>query len=412
MPYILKTTHLVEKGNKSPSEVNISNIGLHTLFKKYSSGIIVLGHTQLKGDFSLDIRKLRQLELPLPNMSFNNWLASIGNKSLPVTDYIPVVNKKNNSHVTYLDAFAFGLNVKDIHTDYHPDHNANVAGMMDSIHISSNRNNLENLSDKYLVTVNGLLHQKESIDLGFRVKSARKVIDKSKFIDIGLLNFNQVGEIKEVSFGNTEINKVVGIDLYKSVLLETLTDLTDKSVIFSFCGCLITDKDIINIVDRESGVIKLNLSNLDLFNLITHVEKFVDLSVLGIPTDNNRDLVVKEYLKQDDVIRNILKNHLTFAIIINSPSLEVNYIYPFHTGLYGHYAEDKNYPYPLVNSYGRIIGYRKFRELEVFGYKLAEDYHEFPIENRSDERDVLYQGTNSHWGDRLKSYSRYLILGK
>lgn len=407
MPYVLKTAHLIKKGRTESVETNISSMSLRNIFKNYT-GTIILTHTQLKGDFALEIRDLKKAELPFPDVSFNNWLSIIGNKSLPTTNYVPLVKQTKSNHVTFLDAFAFGLKVKDIHSKYHGIEDSSLS---DSIFISSVRNNLETLSDKFIVAVNGLLHQKESMNLGFKIIKARETIDKSKFLEVSLLNFSNVGSIKEVGFSNTEINKVTGIEMKESVLLETLTNLKNKSVVFSFCGCLITDKEVVTIIDRESGLLKLNLSMLNLFDLLTHIGKYIDFSSLGIPVDEHRRLLEKEELEKESVIRELLKSHLTFAIIIDNPGVETNYIYPFHTGLYGHYTENENYPYPLINSFGRIIGYRKFREMVAFGFRVADDEHEFPIENRSDNRDVIYQGTNSHWSDRLKSYNRFLLLG-
>jgi hypothetical protein len=120
MAYSLNTAWLRErKKGAQLIEVSIGTVRLRTLFRTYKSGFIVLSNPALTKLQKLDFKKLQTLELPLGDLTFNNWLGSLGNAAIETEEYIPETSTKPKPFVTMIDAFAMGLEIEAVHDTYH-----------------------------------------------------------------------------------------------------------------------------------------------------------------------------------------------------------------------------------------------------------------------------------------------------
>ena len=201
--------------------------------------------------------------------------------------------------------------------------------------------------------------------------------------------------------------------MHQSVLLELNTNLTGKSVLFSFCGVLFGEHNLIHVVDRDSGIIKVDLYKLDLLKMVQSMDRYVDLSSLNLNLpDPYSQAIMIDRLKQDRVIKAMLMLDQTFAIVVNATSLEVSYEAPLDLELYGKYNDSRNVDDLLVDPYGRIMPYRKFREGNIVSYAVGIDHYEFAADKRAKDDEVGFTNSNSWWGDRMKMSPRFMRISE
>lgn len=413
MAYSLNTAWLRErKKGAQLIQVSIGTVRLRTLFRTYKSGFIVLSNPALTKLQKLDFKKLQTLELPLGDLTFNNWLGSLGNAAIETEEYIPETTATAKPYVTMIDAFAMGLEVEAVHDTYHPDNEVDRL-LKTSLWINSTQETLSNKRRRFCVAINGLLHRKEKLDDGIRVKSGRRTFDQSGYEVVSLLSFNDVATISEVGFTDSTINPASGVEMHRSVLLELGADLRNKSVLLSFCGIIHGEHDIVNVVDRDSGIIKIDLYRLDLFKMVQALQHVIDLSSLDLHLpDPYSESIFKERLRLERVIRAMFKLDQTFAIIVDTPTLDVTFDAPLDLELYGKYNDERNFKELLVDPTGRLMPYRKFKEGNIIAYAVGIDHYEFPIDKRSLEDQVPFMGSNAWWGDKLRTWARFMKISK
>lgn len=413
MAYQLKTAWLRErKMGATLEEIAIGGLRLRALFKSYGTGFIILTNPALQKPQLLDFQKFQSLPFGLTNVTFNAWLQSLGNAAIETVDYDGIVPKNEEAYVTHIDAWAMGLDINTVHDSYHPEVEVTRA-MKTSLYIESNQESLANKRDLFLVAVNGYLHRKEKLEEGIRVKSGARTMSHSNFENVSFLSFEKVGKVKEVSFDDSTINKSDGIDYYKSVILELNMNLKDKSILLSFCGILFGEHNLIHVIDRDNGIIQIDLFKLDLFRFFQSIHKHIDLTGIGLHLpDPFTGSILKARLQTEAIIRALFKIDQTFAIVVDAKSLEVSYDSPFDLKLYGKYNESRNLKEPMVDPYGRLMPYRKFREGIIIGYAVGIDHHEFPADKRAMEDEVTLGNGNPWWGDQLRTRARFMRIQK
>ncbi len=413
MAYSLKTAWLRKRVKGAIlEEVSIGTIRLRTLFRNYKNGFIVLTNPALEKPQKIDLQTLQSLDFNMTDLTFNNWLTSLGNGALPTTNYAAEDMTNVKPHVTVVDAFAMGIDITAVHDTYHPDV-AVPDQLKTSLHLNSEQEILADRRDLFCVAVNGYLHRKEKLVDGVRIKSGRRTFGHSGYEVVSILSFLQVGIVREIGFDAKTINPSSGVAMHQSVLLELNTNLTGKSVLFSFCGVLFGEHNLIHVVDRDSGIIKVDLYKLDLLKMVQSMDRYVDLSSLNLNLpDPYSQAIMIDRLKQDRVIKAMLMLDQTFAIVVNATSLEVSYEAPLDLELYGKYNDSRNVDDLLVDPYGRIMPYRKFREGNIVSYAVGIDHYEFAADKRAKDDEVGFTNSNSWWGDRMKMSPRFMRISE
>ena len=413
MAYSLKTAWLRKRVKGATlEEVSIGTIRLRTLFRNYKNGFIVLTNSALEKPQKIDLQTLQSLDFNMTDLTFNNWLTSLGNGALPTTNYVAEDMTKVKPHVTVVDAFAMGIDITAVHDTYHPDV-AVPDQLKTSLHLNSEQEILADRRDLFCVAVNGYMHRKEKLVDGVRIKSGRRTFGHSGYEVVSILSFLQVGIVREIGFDAKTINPSGGVAMHQSVLLELNTNLIGKSVLFSFCGVLFGEHNLIHVVDRDSGIIKVDLYKLDLLKMMQSMDRYIDLSSLNLNLpDPYSQAIAIERLKQDRVIKAMLMLDQTFAIVVNATSLEVSYEAPLDLELYGKYNDSRNFDDLLVDPYGRIMPYRKFREGNIVSYAVGIDHYEFAADKRAKDDEVGFTNSNSWWGDRMKMSPRFMRISE
>ena len=411
MAYSLNTAWLRErKKGAQLTQVAIGNMRLRTLFRNYKTGFIVLSNPALTKLQKVDLVDLQKLNLPLSDLTFNNWLTSLGSLAIESVEYIPDPTDVEKTAVTLVDAFAMGLVVDAVHDTYNPE--VMVDGLLKtSLWIKSEQETFSVKHNRFCVAVNGFLHRKERLEPGIRVKSGRRTFDQSGFENLSLISFNDIGNVAEIGFVDNTINPTNNVSLDRSVLLELGTSLVGKSVLLSFVGILHGEHDIVTIIDRNSGIIKVDLYKLDLLKVLLITQNYIDLSSLDINAPDPYDeAIMRDRLSLDRVIKALFKLDQTFAIVVDVETLDVTYDMPLDLGLYGKYNEDRNFKSLLVDSYGRLMPYRKFKEGNIVAFAVGIDHYEYPASKRALDNEVGLSNSNAWWGDKLRTWARFMNI--
>ena len=412
MAYSLYTAHLRKRVvGATLEEVSIGNMLIRNLFRDYVTGYILLDSPALLHRQRLDLQVLQKSKLNFNNLSFSQWLTSIGSVTLPTTDFTTEELPNEGNTVGHIDAHAMGLDIQIVHDTLHPDIEV-ASHLKTSLYMRSEQENLGAKGSKFLTCVNGYLHHKEILDQGIRIVEGRRTINKSGFQDVSLLSFLNVGDVTEVTLNDNSILADVTVPMHRSVIIELNQSLHDKSVMFSLCGVLQNSR-VVRIIDRDNGIVKLDLFQLDLVMLVQMAGVHLDLSRLDLNLPDPFDLnVLKSRLTLERVIRALLTIPQSFAVIVDTPSIEWRYDYPLKTGLYGRYDDSRNLKWPLVDGQGRIVPYRKFREGDIYAYCVAHDHHQFTADQRALTTDVTQVDARGWWGDEKRAWLRFLKIQK
>lgn len=407
--YTYVSAKLFPSGNSTaPIDVNISAVLLHTVFKSYKAGYVVLTNPALSGLLYMDINELQGTDLPLRNLTFTAWLAYIGNLTIPTSTVMP--NHELTKQVLYRDAAEAGLIATKIHSSYSPTIDIDGEELSDAL-LTSQYLNVSYARDFILTTVSGYLHYSYPRDNGLCVRGAARTLEAGADGTIGLLNFFNVGEIAQYEITTSMLKNENSLPLHVSCIINLGVSLVGKSVLCSIGGVLHGEYDVVSVIDRSGGLIKLKTGMLDLAYRYMTSRRYIDLTRLNLnlPEPITRASLASAF-KTDAAIKDYMTSPYTFIVIVDTERMTVTHTAPLYSELYGTYSTDIDEPLPLTSSTGRIVPYRRTKQQFGYALTIADDSYRSPIYITSDPEDALVISDISHHSQREKLYPRYMGL--
>lgn len=378
--YTLVDAVLRESGiNKVWSSVDIVNMTLPQIFKKYHSGYIVLRSVSLDHNQYVDLAELKQLKLPITTQPFYLWLNALGNTALPSTEVEPAFAE---SRVGYTDAWS--ANYKMILVDP-------ASGLPSDSRVRTDltdgllfRNGLPaRYLSNALITVNGFLHRSAVHGVGLQVEGAGKTLQMSQNNQVGLLSFTNVGDIQLLGLSPDQILKGNNNrSLYDETYVNLGVDLTNKSLLMSLGGYLNTAG--IEVINPEIGLLRLRVSRMNFHKRIIESMNKIDLSSLDLyrPDHLPNTISITQCL-DDNAIRSYLQLSQTFFIIVDTPGISINRVPIDNVKLYGLYESNTEPKWPMIDSLGRLPEYVKNRQDAFWVMRCGELYHrDYNFESR------------------------------
>ena len=378
--YTLVDAVLRESGiNKVWGSVNIANMTLPQIFKKYHSGYIVLKSVGLDHDQYVDLTTLKQLRLPITTQPFYLWLNALGNTALPSTETKPTFSE---TRVGYTDAWSasYKMILVDPITGL-PNETRSKKDLTDGFLYK------EGLPARYLasalITVNGYLHRSAVHGRGLQVQGAGKTLDMSQNNQVGLLSFTKVGNIQLLGLNDEQILKGNnGRSLYDETYVNLGVDLTNKSLLMSLGGYLNTAG--VEVINPETGLIRLRVSRMNFHKRILESMNKIDLTSLNLYRPDHLPGSISITQCIDDVaIRAYLKLSQTFFIIIDTPGIAINRVPIDNVKLFGLYESVTEPMWPMIDSLGRLPEYAKNRQGDWWVMRCGELYQkDYNFESR------------------------------
>lgn len=213
-----------------------------------------------------------------------------------------------------------------------------------------------------LLTVNGYLHQTlidEEEHGVIYIKDGGKTRNISKTAHVGILSFENIGNIKKYNFNELSVTPEIDNNpLYGIITIDNIPDSLDSnSFILSLGGYIILPKESVLWKDGTNRI-KLDITKIDYVDKLIYSSKWLDLSTLNLSsiiTDpENTDISV---LQNDDVILSYLNLSQSFLITIPL-SKQINY-----DNIFKPFSNDNKVitSYPtislLFNDKGQILNY-------------------------------------------------------
>ena len=344
--------------NQSYQDINVSLMTLGDIYKNFIDGYIELSNTAIDGNVFLSVEDLKSCDLPKrDNLTFEYWLSYIGNRSLPTTDTrIEFTTKK----ISHRDALQAGYELMICSRDAHYDANLPQSEKKD-LYLTKSTGAIGLLRTRSLVSVNGHLHPHRSYYRGICVLGGGESTPATGNFLCSITSFATIGDVSFVPFTQSMIHRYAPATPYsQQAIIDTTVDLSDKTVMLSLGGVLVTSSKVIEVVNPENGIIKLNLSRFDIVDAIYQSVGKINLESLGILDENslaNNYRFARAMLLSDEVVLKYLQLVQTFLIVIDNPNVQITKEPVSRTGIAGKFEVKYNPTLPLVDDTGRIVEY-------------------------------------------------------
>lgn len=344
--------------NQSYQDINVSLMTLGELYKKFIDGYIELSNTAIAGNVFLSLADLKSCDLPKrDNLTFEFWLSYIGDLSLPTTDTRVQFTQKKISH---RDALQAGYEPMICNRDAHYEAELPQSQKKD-LYLTKSTGAIGLLRTRSLVSVNGHLHPHRPYYRGICVLGGGESTPADGSFLCSITSFATIGDVTFVPFTQSMIHRYAPATPYsQKAIIDTVADLSNKTIMLSIGGVLVTSGDVIEVVNPENGIIKLNLSRFDMISAIYGAIGKINLESLGILNENslvNNYLVPKTALHSDEVILKYLQLVQTFLIVIDNPNVQISKQPVSRTGIAGKFETRFNPSLPLIDETGHIVEY-------------------------------------------------------
>lgn len=341
---------------KGFEEVAVGNMSIDTLYKDYVQGYLVLSNNSLPGELFLDLTTMRGLSLGLSSYqsTVNQWLVTVGNKLLPHTKVEPTFNI---DRVRYADAYQSGFTAEAVHP------NSTIEGYplssLTDLYLKKNTVDTTITSKRAVYTVNGYLHTHTAFREGVKISDGSRSIQHSKCNHLGVLSFNEIGDIDLVNITTDMIKRSASdISYYEECYLDLGVDLTNKTVLISFAGQLLYSRDAVKVFDAEHGKVMVSLSRINLIDRIQRAVKFLEFPEILLTYENYlSNPLDTEVILSDAFILAALRMSQTFAIIVDRQYLGVDKEPVMYGSVLGRYHSHEYKYLPMLDEYGRFVPY-------------------------------------------------------
>lgn len=413
MAYAFINAYLVPKGTvQPPAAVAIGSMLLYDIFNNFSSGTIVLTNPSLIGDQYVDLVTLQQSGLPMPNITFNSWLGTLGVSPIPASTTAPSYIQPVKVAVTYQDTWATGYYLNRIHPTIPDATNLPVASLTDGLVTSDYGANVTALSTYGLFHVNGYLHRSFPNGTGVQLVGAGATTEVSGKNTSGILNFTSIGALTQIAITPDKVSLEPGLTYNNSAIINLNTDLTNKTLMMSIGGVLHTEQDVLLVLNRSQGIVKIRTGKMDFMERMVYQLDKIDLSSLGIMTGfstSQTEIMSVPALTAPETIFKYLTLPQTFAIIIDNPNVFVEWTYPQNSGVWGRYTSQEDPVTPMIDVRGRFIPYIRKAEGRVISYITTDDEYRNFIYRTADINDLRVV-TNGCKIGQYRAFPRFLKI--
>lgn len=298
-----------------------------------------------------------------PNLTVQQWLTQIGNKTLPFDKALP--NEKVR-YVKYAQAWHSGYKIQAQSNNGSLNQNISIQYKEDLILTHPNFTP-ELIRDNCLISVNGYFHLTDYTDAGTRIIDGNKTVLRTNDNQVGIYSFETIGKLKFVPITD-EMIKPAAADtpLWDSTYLKLPDDIdtANKTVLLVTGGYL---NVLSNVYERiAERVWRLSFGKMMFLNRYIQSSQDLDLTSLGMTVSKeDPTLFDAQELKQDSVIRAYLKLSQSFFVIVDSPSMFQSFEPVEYLNLPGRFIDGKNEQFPLTGAYGRMLDYHIIKEPQM-----------------------------------------------
>ena len=375
--YQLLTAFLREKGSHHfPVETSVGNVSILDVLTKYDLGHLELSNPAVNGTIYLDLLELRASILPFRNQTVDFWLGTLGNLSLGGST--TPITYEGTKMVRYVEGWSHGISAKRA-SPYREDALGLTSSESTDVIIEYKDGDYEHVNGNCCFVIGGYGHFSEPSTSGTRVKDGARTMDATSSNLVGILNFSDLGGITQLQINESMVHTEPNISLYNAVIVDTGLDLREKSVLCFIAGFLHGEHDIVKVVNRERGLVRIELHRLDIVMQTLVSMGHLDYSGVDFFSLVHPGNVDVDQIKSDRAIMDILTMVQTFMVIVNQPVYNIDWRLPEQSTFTGRviYPDTvERVGYPLLDNYGRIVPYTIRKE----PYSVVQVYS--PLDNK------------------------------
>lgn len=398
--YTFVSAFLRKKGTNQRFEaVNLTNVKISKLFSDYRDGYIELANVSLRDNIYVELSALKSAgNLNYTDSLFPTWLAVQGTTTIFGSKIKP---KFYSGHIHFSDAIQAGCTLKRVRQSDLKGINTYPLDMMPDVFLNKTLANYTLLQNYILTTVNGLCHLNIPASRGILVRDAGKTMDVAQDGHIGIMSFESIGVIEQVVIRDEDIQPLpAGASYRQAVYVNLDRDLTNKTVMFSFCGRLFVADDLITRINNKGGI-RINLGKLDIFQIVQDSISQLDLSSLELDERMYKAQSLKmSDVINDDVILALLKLTQTFFVIVDTPTLCKDKEALVFTRKPGIYERFSNAKLPFIDDHGLIHAYWKMQHAgaytTVYRFHLKDTFYRAPVHHTGGYQEAGNWLNNTH----------------
>ena len=380
-------------------QIDLTKYSVETLYRRYSTIRATLQNPYTKETGSVVVD---DYSYSVPSgKTFKDYLDSIGDKALPLGKLSTVISKKG---LLYREALSNKFKVVPVITGSLPDGDFSYKYKYSDLFITKNGVDPVDLYKHSLITVNGFVHATDANSTGLWVTDGYKTIRKRKKQCIGVISFENLGELKQIPITDSMVNKLnEDIRLYDECIIDIGEDCSQKTIILILGGYLhVLDYDVFTQISDTA--IKLKFENTNLLERVHASREDLDFDEDLFDKTYGDSNVHLAYLQSDTFLRKYLTSTHSFIVLLDNPEVFKDITYPQQRGIPNNYLSDTKPVLPLRT----ILG--KFEE-----YVTVKDYDKYTIETADCQyRPRLYNfsmplSTDSYFNDATRPTNRRRI---
>lgn len=375
------------------------DVPLFRAFALYDHIYLYLTHPMMVDDdgelvtLGLDLTTL-QNTLMADARTIGEWLAGLGNQSLPTDHPAKVLDRR---FIRYTDARRAGCYLTRVYRNAHPDSEYPLDDRRNLlIQRPDDPDGYVSFYDNHLVTLNGFLHQTEHTAHGVLVPHAVETLEKSNVDTVGLISFEDIGGVVQHTIAPEDLKSDGNNNpLGRRFALDFVEDIGDKSMALVIMGRLITDPRVFRKFNRHR--ILVDVEQLDLETMYQYAHDKIDLSGLPIePVRDQDDVVLIEQLRSDDCLRAIMSLPQSFVVFFNAQRVVETHNPVANTDVSGRVIAHQEPTEPLIGAYGYYVDYWTQHDWGEWVLNFPEQWVQRYFHDTIDRKDRI--ATTGHHG--------------
>jgi len=355
------------------SETQVGGIAVRDLLTQNMSVQLVLKHPAINHEVGLNLTTVADLIYSIrPDITVNDWLFALGNKTLPTTD---TVLKKTVSLIRYNDAFMAGYHLNRQHPLAAADSQLPDSELTDIL-MTKNGITYKELYESCLISVNGLLHLTDYSTRGLRVKDAGQSVRYANKNSIGMISFREVGKLSFFPIKGDSLKPFATDAPLKNGFTISLpnVDLSNKIAMLSIGGVLHFADDCYRVTGDHS--ILVEWWKIPFAHRYFDAEPFIDMRTFEatlVRNPRHGSALDLDQAMTDASIRAYMELSQTFLILLEAD----HFYYERHatemTGLQGRYYSYERPDLPLQLENGFLPPYVATPENGVYVIALDDN---------------------------------------
>lgn len=363
-------------------DADLANVPVTTVASVYGDVWLYITYPSLTTPKALRFSKVVNLVTGVsPSTTVQQWLDSLGNKTLPFETTLP---NKNTRLVRYAQAWHAGYDIKPVARLGHVDSALSKFDREDLL-LNHPKFTPEKIATQAMFTVNGLFHLADYAADGVRIIDGNQTLRKGNDNQIGIYTFEEISTIKYCPITNEMVKASSANAQLKDGVYVTIPEqynIDNKTLLLVMGGYLqVLDKTYTRVGDRTY---RLNVNSVLTADRYMQLVENTDVSKLGVDiSESDPSFISTQTLASDSFIRNYLTQSRSFFVIVDTDIFFQELVPLESLKLPGRFVALTDERLPVMGAYGRMLDYHTIKEEDRYVYCAVDNVrHNYDFHQR------------------------------